>query len=344
MKFGAGVVGGLLIVGWVAGARAEEAPACQREIDDAVVATRSAQYEHASTLYERAAGASAWCQARAQAGMAEVWNSRGNTKKAIAASESALAATDDPVVLSVAYHQLGRALFRKGQRAGQRTDRAADALRRAVELTEGRNEAIVHALARLYRETKQTDALASLVAAYPDVKLWTREDQAALFRRATSPCMKPTGPGYWAQELPRFAVRTGPTFPELTDLADLEDEGETDDEHGNEDEKTADEAEDATPTAAELATMGFERPRRLEGKAPAYTDVVRRGRVQGVARLEALVTKEGTIERVRILRGLDPALVRSAQEVMCAWTFEVLEIDGEPSPFYLQVEADFRLE
>ena len=55
--------------------------------------------------------------------------------------------------------------------------------------------------------------------------------------------------------------------------------------------------------------------------APAYPELARRMRLQGVVKIEAVVKPNGTVKSTRVLGG-NPVLVDAAAEAVTKWRFE----------------------
>jgi len=68
---------------------------------------------------------------------------------------------------------------------------------------------------------------------------------------------------------------------------------------------------------------------------PVYPQPARRVRVQGVVKLHALISKEGTIEVLKVVSG-HPLLVRYALEAVKQWAYQPTLLNGEP----VEVETD----
>ncbi len=67
-----------------------------------------------------------------------------------------------------------------------------------------------------------------------------------------------------------------------------------------------------------------------------------RARVQGVVILEAVVDREGRVERVTILRSI-PLLDAAAVAAVRQWRYSPLLLNGTPERFVLTVTVSFSL-
>jgi protein TonB len=81
----------------------------------------------------------------------------------------------------------------------------------------------------------------------------------------------------------------------------------------------------------------------LQKVDPAYPSAALRYRIQGTVRLEALVGKDGHIERLRLLSG-HPLLVRAAKEAALRWVYRPTLLRGKPVRAVTVIEVQFQLD
>jgi protein TonB len=84
-------------------------------------------------------------------------------------------------------------------------------------------------------------------------------------------------------------------------------------------------------------------PRKVRHVNPAYPDVAKQARVQGVIVLECLITAEGDVGRVTVLRGI-PLLSQAAIDAVRQWRYAPTVVEGRPVPVILTVTVNFRLD
>jgi protein TonB len=77
---------------------------------------------------------------------------------------------------------------------------------------------------------------------------------------------------------------------------------------------------------------------------PIYPEAARRAHIQGIVILEAVITKEGNVESVRVLLGLNPLLDTAAMRAVSQWKYRAATFNGRPVPVYLTVKLTFRLQ
>lgn len=62
----------------------------------------------------------------------------------------------------------------------------------------------------------------------------------------------------------------------------------------------------------------------------------------GVCTLEAIITKKGDVESVRVLRSLDPLLDNAAIRAVQQWKYKPATLEGKPVAVYLTLEVAVR--
>ena len=75
---------------------------------------------------------------------------------------------------------------------------------------------------------------------------------------------------------------------------------------------------------------------------PAYPPLARSARIQGQVVLAAIISKEGTIENLRILTG-HPMLVHAAVEAVSQWRYRPYILNSEPVEVETQITVNFSL-
>lgn len=75
---------------------------------------------------------------------------------------------------------------------------------------------------------------------------------------------------------------------------------------------------------------------------PAYPALARSARIQGVVVLQAVISKQGTIENLKILRG-HPMLAPAAIDAVRQWRYRPYILNGEPVEVETQITVNFSL-
>jgi protein TonB len=83
--------------------------------------------------------------------------------------------------------------------------------------------------------------------------------------------------------------------------------------------------------------------RALEVPDPEYPEKAQRRRIQGTIVLAIAISNNGEIDKVKIVRRLDPDLDQAAVDAVMRWRFSPAEKDGKAVPFQTLVEVSFRL-
>jgi protein TonB len=83
-------------------------------------------------------------------------------------------------------------------------------------------------------------------------------------------------------------------------------------------------------------------PKVVKLVEPKYPPVAIRARVEGVVILEAVVTEQGTVDRLKVISG-PPLLVQAAVEAVQNWKYEPTILNGQPVPVILTAKVNFSL-
>ncbi len=75
---------------------------------------------------------------------------------------------------------------------------------------------------------------------------------------------------------------------------------------------------------------------------PIYPPVARAARVQGVVEFRAVISKEGTIENLQLVRG-SPLLVNAAKSAVLQWRYRPTLLNGQPVEVETDIIVDFTL-
>jgi protein TonB len=75
---------------------------------------------------------------------------------------------------------------------------------------------------------------------------------------------------------------------------------------------------------------------------PEYPAIARQLKVHGVAELEALVSEDGSVEKVNIVSG-NPVLTKPAAEALKKWKFKPFTADGKPVKALASINFDFSI-
>lgn len=73
---------------------------------------------------------------------------------------------------------------------------------------------------------------------------------------------------------------------------------------------------------------------------PAYPPLARQARIQGVVVLEAEISKQGTIENLRVITG-HPLLIQSAIDAVKQWRYKPTLLNNEPVEVITTITVNF---
>ena len=85
-----------------------------------------------------------------------------------------------------------------------------------------------------------------------------------------------------------------------------------------------------------------QRAMQLFAPAPVYPPLAKQARIQGVVRLNAVISKEGVIEQLNAVSG-HPLLIPSALEAVRKWRYKPTLLNGEPVEVITQIDVNFTL-
>ncbi len=108
---------------------------------------------------------------------------------------------------------------------------------------------------------------------------------------------------------------------------------------------------DAPPTATAFGHGdvmqlggGVVKPEKLSGDHPLYSEEARKGRIQGVVILQAIIDVMGNVASIDVLKPLPLGLSESAIETVKAWRYKPATLDGKPVSVYMNILVNFSLQ
>lgn len=85
-------------------------------------------------------------------------------------------------------------------------------------------------------------------------------------------------------------------------------------------------------------------PEKIFSPQPLYSEDARKGRIQGVVILQAIVDAMGNVTQVEVLKPLPLGLTESAIDTVKTWRFKPATLDGQPVAVYLNLLINFSLQ
>jgi protein TonB len=88
---------------------------------------------------------------------------------------------------------------------------------------------------------------------------------------------------------------------------------------------------------------GVTLPKPVSMPNPEYTEKARKKKLNGVVVIAMIVTPEGDVRDLKVIKSLDKDLDKQALAAVSTWNFEPATKDGKPVAVHLTTEVDFRL-
>ena len=101
--------------------------------------------------------------------------------------------------------------------------------------------------------------------------------------------------------------------------------------------------DDFAKDAVAQGTPGVRMPRVIRMVQPKYTSAAMRAKVQGQVVVQAVVGTDGSVEKARVILGLDPDLDEQALIAIRQWSFQPGNLDGRAVPVAVVCTLEFRL-
>ncbi len=77
---------------------------------------------------------------------------------------------------------------------------------------------------------------------------------------------------------------------------------------------------------------------------PIYTDPARKAKITGVVIVEAIIDKDGNVDKVHVLKGLGMGLSEAAADAVKHWKFKPGTLNGEPVDVIFNLTVNFTLQ
>lgn len=98
------------------------------------------------------------------------------------------------------------------------------------------------------------------------------------------------------------------------------------------------------PAAPQRIRVGgnVQKAMQLFTPSPVYPPLAKQARIQGVVKLNAVISKEGAIEQLTVVSG-HPLLIPSALEAVKKWRYKPTLLNSEPVEVVTQIDVNFTL-
>jgi protein TonB len=97
----------------------------------------------------------------------------------------------------------------------------------------------------------------------------------------------------------------------------------------------------ATPARLHVGGM-VEAAKLIYQVKPEYPALAKLARVQGKVRLQAVISKGGTVEHLKVLEG-HPLLVPAALAAVARWRYQPTLLNGQPVEVETEIDVTFTL-
>jgi protein TonB len=84
-------------------------------------------------------------------------------------------------------------------------------------------------------------------------------------------------------------------------------------------------------------------PQLINRVEPGYPEAARKARMEGVVILEAIITANGNVEEVKVLKSVNPLLDAAATRAVQQWRYRPATLNGRAVRVYLTVTVTFNL-
>ncbi len=88
---------------------------------------------------------------------------------------------------------------------------------------------------------------------------------------------------------------------------------------------------------------GVTAPKAIYMPNPEYAESARKKKIKGNVTLAMIVTAEGKVRDLKIIKSLDKDLDKQALAAVSTWRFEPATKDGKPVAVHLSADVTFRL-
>jgi len=86
-----------------------------------------------------------------------------------------------------------------------------------------------------------------------------------------------------------------------------------------------------------------EQGKLISGPKPIYPPLARQARIEGTVRLEAVISRDGTVLNLRAVSG-HPMLIPAAVAAVRQWIFRPTSLNGDPVEVATEIEVNFTLQ
>jgi protein TonB len=143
---------------------------------------------------------------------------------------------------------------------------------------------------------------------------------------------------------PATPGKDDPTLPDSDDSVQGDGFGDPEGVHGGTGDEKAGPTDIGRGIEAPVHPGGEVRPPLLiERVEPPYPEAERKSRREGIVILEAIITSDGTVDEVKVLKSAGAILDEAAKRAVLRWRYRPATLNGRAVRVYLTVTVSFRL-
>jgi periplasmic protein TonB len=191
---------------------------------------------------------------------------------------------------------------------------------------------------------------------------WLRPEDPIIVIKYRRPIDIPQPPSIKRESIPESIVSSIPTkaenafpVPVVDEIADTEKTIESQDilsrrtdpgylasNSGNEKIVIDESGMDLDPSPGKFEPVEFE-PKIVSSPAPEYPEIALKTGIEGNVWLNVLVTKEGRVKKVLILKTDGDIFIQASMDAAKRWVFTPALMNGRPVPVWVSIPFRFRL-
>ena len=80
----------------------------------------------------------------------------------------------------------------------------------------------------------------------------------------------------------------------------------------------------------------------VKSQAPVYPVLAKRARIEGTVRLQAIIAKDGSVQKVEVLSG-HAVLSQAAMEAVQQWRYKPTELNGQTVEVVTNIDVVFKM-
>ncbi len=91
-------------------------------------------------------------------------------------------------------------------------------------------------------------------------------------------------------------------------------------------------------------SSGVQSAKLVNGPKPSYPPIAKQARIQGAVVLQAIIAKDGTIQKLTVLSSANPLLTPAAMDAVKRWVYIPTILNNEPVEVITEITVNFSLQ